>query len=471
MTVDVFRFKRSFLWVFLLAVAMIFACGSDLRAEEAKVLNLEQLIQMAMQTSPELKEAEQEIVAAESDLAQAKAGQWAQMDVTAIAGPAQDADLPTVIVDQNLGGGILRGHLEDNDSDDVGVFGRLDLVIAQPLYTFGKISNRQQAAKRGFEAQRIAKEKTRGDVILKVKELYYAYIVSQQGQAAAADANDFVRDARQRIQRLLKVGSKNVEEADLYRLEAFEAEIQSFKAKADSGSRLAYVALKKAVGIPPHENFKLDVRELPKDSRTLAAQEEYMQKALDTRPELDQLKKGIQAKAALAEATKADLYPSFFLAGIGSFAGAPGRERMPISYFDDDFNHAYMGVVLGSEWHFDLGIGAGKLKKARAEHQKLVHTKEFAEQNIPLEVAKNYQDVIEAHAAYTAYEKGAVAARKWIVSSFSNFDFGVGTAKDMFDAIDRYGKNQGEYLKALYEYNVSLARLSHSVAEYRSGNP
>ena len=471
MTVDIFSFKRSFPWVFLLSAAMILITGSSLLAEEARVLNLEQLIQMALETSPELKEAEQEIVAAESDLAQAKAGQWAQMDVIGMTGPAEDADLPTVIVDQDLGGGLLRGRLEDNDSDDIGIFGRLDLVIAQPLYTFGKISNRQQAARQGLEAQRIAKEKTRGDVVLKVKELYYAYIVSRQGQEAAADADGFVRDAKQRIQRLLKVGSKNVEETDLYRLEAFEAEVRSFKAKADSGARLSYVALKRAVGISPNQEFRVDVKELPRDTRTLGTQEEYMQRALDTRPELDQLKKGIEAKRALAEAAKADLYPSFFLAGIGSFAGAPGRERMPISYFDDDFNHAYMGVVLGSEWHFDLGIGAGKLKKARAEHQKLVHTKEFAEQNIPLEVAKNYQDVIEAHAAYTAYEKGAVAARKWIVSSFSNFDFGVGTAKDMFDAIDRYGKNQGEYLKALYEYNVSLARLSHSVAEYRSGNP
>jgi len=41
----------------------------------------------------------------------------------------------------------------------------------------------------------------------------------------------------------------------------------------------------------------------------------------------------------------------------------------------------------------------------------------------------------------------------------------------MFDAIDRYGKNEGEYLLALYNYHLALANLSYAVAEYRTGKP
>jgi outer membrane protein TolC len=203
----------------------------------------------------------------------------------------------------------------------------------------------------------------------------------------------------------------------------------------------------------------------------LDAQEEYIRKAMNRRPEFEQLKKGIEAQKSLVEAARADLYPSVFVAAIGSFAGAPGRETFENSYIPDEFNHAYGGFFLGTEWHFDLGIGRGKVSKAKAEHQKLLFTKEYAERNIPLEVAKYYQDALEAKASYEAYGKGAVAARKWIVSSFSNFDLGVGTAKDMFDAIDRYGKNQGEYLLALYNYHVAMANLSYAVGEYRSTTP
>lgn len=423
---------------------------------------------MALDTAPELGEAEQDVKAAEADLSQAKAGQWAQMDVIGLGGPVNDADQPLIMGKTNASG-LFRGRIVEQDEESIGIFGRLELVLVQPLYTFGKISNRQKAAARGVEVQRLAREKKQGDVILGVKELYYALVVALQGKEAAQDADAFNRDARDRIRRLLDVNSKNVDPTDLHRLEAFAAEVKAFQSRAESGAEIAYIALKKKIGYPAGREFKPDIRELPKADRTLAPQDEYIQMALERRPEIRQLKEGVEAQRSLVDAARADLYPSFFGAAIGSFAGAPGRERLDVSYFPDDFNHAQMGVVVGAEWHLDMGIGRARVRKEQANYQKLLHTKEFAEQNIPIEVAKYYQDAREYQKSYRAYEEGAVAARRWIVSSFSNFDLGVGTAKDMFDAIDRYGKNQGEYLLALYNYHVALARLDHAIAQYGEG--
>jgi outer membrane protein TolC len=133
------------------------------------------------------------------------------------------------------------------------------------------------------------------------------------------------------------------------------------------------------------------------------------------------------------------------------------------TYITDQFNHAYGGFYAGAHWHFDFGIGKGNLDKARAEYQKMRNTQEFAERNIPVEVVKYYQDAVEAQKSYVAYQEAAVGARRWILAAFSNFDLGIGTARDMLDAIDRYGKNQGEYLQALYGYHVALARLDYAV--------
>lgn len=439
--------------------------------DQPMVLGLEELIRMAVESSPRMGEAEKELIAAESDLGQAKAGQLPQLDLVGTAGPAEDADRPFVQISPVPSPeGFLTGRLRDRDKDDIGVFGRLDFALVQPLFTFGKISKRKQAALHGVQAQRAAKENTRGEVILNVKELYYGLIVAQQGKGAADDAEGFVRDAKARIQRLLELKSPSVEETDLYRMEVLESQINQFRAKAESGAKVAYLALKKAVGLPEDRDFRLDRSELPKDTPGLeVVQESYVMQALERRPDLEQLRAGIAAKQSLYEAAKADLYPSVFVAAIGSVAGAPGRERLDISYFPDEFNHAYAGVVLGSQWHFDFGIGSNRVKKARAEYEKLLHTKEYAERNIPVQVVKHYQDAVEAKASFEAYEKGATAARKWVVSAFADFDFGLGTARDLFDAIDRYGKNQGEYLLALYQYNIALAKLSNAVAEYRSG--
>ncbi len=457
----ILRIKKRCLPLVLLAM---FFSGGFAAAAEVPVLGLNQMIRMALEKSPEMKEAEQDVMAARSELAQAKAGQWARLEVLAVVGPAENADLPTVST-YPAGAGSYVGQLVNNDKDTVGIFGSLDLAFIQPLFTFGKISYRQDAAAYGVDAQKAAKEQKRAQVALNIKELYYGVIVAKQGVGAADDANQFIRDARQRIQRLLNLGSPNVSDVDLYRLETFESEVMQFKARAEKGSRVAYLALKKNIGLKEDQEFQLDLKDLPKDARQLERQEEYMNRALANRPELEQIKKGIEVRKALVDAATADLYPSVFLGVMASLAGAPGRERMPISYFRDDFNHAEAGLFLGSSWHFDFGVGRGKVNKAKAEHQKLLHTKEYAERNIPLEVAKYYQDAIEYQKSFQAYEKGMIAARKWIVAAFANFDIGTGTAKDMFDAIDRYGKNRGEYLLSLFNYHVALAKLSYAIGE------
>ena len=457
--------------LFIVMVFVFGFCSSALGAatsgssDARKVLGLNDLVRMALETSPQMREAEQDVKSAQSDLAQAKAGQWAQLDATTIIGPVPNAKEPTVIVNPATMIGTFH-----NDESGIGIFAKLDINIVQPLYTWGKISNRQDAAAHGVAAKKAGKAKKRGDVMLNVKELYFGLIAANQGKGAAEDADAFVKDAHSRIQRLIAAGSTNVDQTDLYRLDAYRAEIEQFKYKADSGAKMAYLALKTAAGMPPGQDFTLDARELPKEPVVLASQEEYVRKALAQRPELEQIKKGIDAQKSLVEASRSDLYPSIFLAAIGSFAGAPGRDHLSGFYIQDDFNHADAGVVLGAQWHFDLGIGKGKIDKARAEHQKLVHTKEYAEQNIPLEVAKYYQDAMDAKIAFESYGKSAVASRKWVVASFSNFDMGVGTARDMFEAIDHYGKNQGEYLLALYNYHLALARLSHAAAEYLAGS-
>jgi outer membrane protein len=100
--------------------------------------------------------------------------------------------------------------------------------------------------------------------------------------------------------------------------------------------------------------------------------------------------------------------------------------------------------------------------KMRAEYDKLIHTKAFVEMNIPIQVAKSYQEHLEWQAAVESYQKAAAASRKWILTAMSDFDMGIGTAYDLLNAIDRYGNNQGKYLEALFRYNLSLAELEYA---------
>ena len=418
--------------------------------EEKLVLTLQQLIDMAIEKSPEIGERRSEIVAARSELEQVKGGYYPQVESIALVGPAEDAKRPVV-------GGT---RIYDPSPEGVGIFGRFDFTISQPLYTFGKLSNRKEAASRGVKVKEYKLLEKKYEIVLRVKQLYYALILARTGIDAAGDATAFFDDARNRMTRLLELGSSNVTESDLYKVDAYRADTIRSQAEAEKGVKVTYFALKSLINLPPGAEF--DVRE-----KTLAMEEvqadlkSYIQRALEERPEFKQLEEALAAQESLARAVRSDLYPSFFVALEGSLAGAPNRETLHNPYIPDEFNHANVGVVAGIKWNFDFSLSP-KVDKEQAEYQKLLHTRATGRLNIPIQVVKSYQEVREWKVAVDAYNKAAIASRKWVVTALTNFDMGVGTADDMLRAIEKYGQNQGKYLEALFNYNLSLAELKYA---------
>lgn len=444
----------------IIPYALIFTLLGVARGEEPKkeriILSLPEIIQMAIAKSPEIGEVQSEIAGARSDLAQVKAAYYPQVESRAIFGPVQDAKEPEV----------RDGRITDPSpalsTSSIGLFGSLDLTVTQPVYTFGKLSNRKEAAARGIRAKEFQLDEKKAQIVLKVRELYYALILARGGVESANEAVQFFEEAGNRTRRLLELNSSNVRESDLYRIDAYRADSVRFKAEAEKGLKVAYFALKSLIRLPSHVEFDPAERTLPTKKEGLAGLEEYLQEATAMRPEFKQLTEALAAQESQVKAAASDRYPSFFAALQGSLAGAPGRESLYNPYIRDDFNHAYAGVVAGVKWTFDFGIGRARVEKMRAEYDKLIHTKAFAEMNIPLQVVKTYQEHREWEEAVNSYQKAAAASRKWVFSAMADFDMGIGTAYDMLNAIDRYGHNQGKYLEALFRYNLSFAELEYA---------
>ena len=427
--------------------------GEEKGKAEKLVLTLPQLIDMAIAKSPEMGETRSEIAATRSDLDQVKAAYYPQLESAAIIGPVNDARRPVV----------LGTRIHDPSPDTVGVFGRIDFTVSQPLYTFGKLSNRKEAASRGIRAKELKLVERKNEIVLRVKELYYALILARAGMDAADEADSFFDDARRRMNRLLELGSTNVLESDLYRVDAYRANTAKSRAEAEKGVKVAYFVLKSLIYLPPGTDFEPAEKVLPLKEESLPELESYIQKAYGERPEFKQLDEALAAQESLVRAVESDRYPSFFVALGGSLAGAPGRETFQNAYIPDEFNHINIGVVAGVKWNFDFGISKAKVDKEKAEYGRLHYTKASAKLNIPIQVAQYYQEVREWKVAVDSYKKGATASRKWVVAALTSFDMGVGTADDMLRGIEKYGENQGKYLEALFNYNLSLAQLEYSV--------
>ncbi len=459
--------KGYFLAVFIMAFFFFYIhCNKAFCLEEKKPIKkytftLDQLIQKAIAHSPEIGESKMEILAAKSDFAQVKAAYLPRIDVTAVAGPVSDADEPVV---KEVGhSGIYKIH--DPYNGGIGIFGRLDFTVTQPLFTFGKLYNNKQAAFFGVKAQEFEVLKKKLEIALRVKQLYYALILSRQGVNVANDTDDFFNDTKQIIKKLLKMGSDNVTQSDIYKVEAYRAGTIRARAEAEKGEKVAYFALKSMIGLSPDEEFDVIKKSLAIDKNKIKNLKYYIELAFSNRPDYKQLKEALEAKQFEVKAAVSEEYPSFFAALQGSIAGAPGREKFDNKYIQDDFNHAYAGIVFGMKWDFDFGIKKAKIDKKRAEYRKLVFTKQNADMGIPIQITELYNQLIEWQKAAESYHQAAIAARKWVVSAMSDFDMGTGTAANLLFGIEKYGDNQGKYLESLYNYHLTMAQLEAAIGK------
>ena len=91
--------------------------------------------------------------------------------------------------------------------------------------------------------------------------------------------------------------------------------------------------------------------------------------------------------------------------------------------------------------------------------------KDFADANVPLQVKKYYLDLIEAKNSATATRGAYLNAKKWAVTAVANFDFGMGPAKDIFEALQAYSTMRADFFKSIYNYRIAAAGLDYATSE------
>lgn len=428
--------------------------GAPASAEEGAgkiVLDLKGCMSRAITTAPEMGEAGADIDLAASRYAEARGHLFPTIEILGLAGPVPQARGNQVFSPDSI-----------NENSRWTYFLRGDATLTQPLYTFGKISENMRAATHGIEVDRAKKEQVRNEVALKVDEYYNGLLLARELQGLLHYVADTLKDSRDKAQKLLDDGSPNVVLEDLYKLDSYRGGVAGYLAEADKGERLALAALKARLGLAADTDFDIATTGLTPPDEKAADLSQYLAAARDKRPEFRQIREGLKAREALVEAARADYFPDIFLAGYLSGAYSEKRDRVNNPWVPDEFNHYWGGVALGLRWKIDFGITGAKVAGKRAELSRLENTKTFAETNIPLQVKKYHLELTTAEEKMTGTSQGYQNAKKWVVAAVSSFDFGVGPAKEIFDALEQYAKTRAAYLQAVHDRNLARAGLDYA---------
>lgn len=442
---------------YLMFMAILLSAMPAVAAEPGQgklVLDLKECVRKALDAAPELGEARADIAQSAAKLDEAKAYRLPQIEIIGLTGPVPQARGNQVASPDSI-----------NQTERWTWFERGDATLIQPLYTFGKIAESMKAAGHGIEVERARQEQRRGEIALKVKEYYFGLLLARELKEVLLEVREDIAKAREKAVKLLDQGSPNVEEMDIYKLDTFDGEVAKYLEEAAKGEALALTALRSRLGLPAEAGLEIAAERLIPAEAPVPGLDAYLETSRAKRPEYRQIREGLQAREALVEAARAGWYPDIFLAGYLSAAHAEKRERVTNPWVLDQFNHTWGGVALGLKWKLDFGITGARVAGERAQYERLLHTRDYAETNIPLQIRKFHLDLNEAERSMTAARKAYTNAKKWAVAAIANFDFGIGPAKEIFDALQEYAKMRAAYFQSIYNYNLARASLDYAAGE------
>lgn len=346
---------------------------------------------------------------------------------------------------------------------EIGILIRTSARVTFPIYTFGKIEAGQQAARAGLEVGRAGIELTRAELELMVKQAYYGTQLAHSIIAVLDDGRSRIRAARQEIEAELARQSGRFTSNDLRMLIVQQADLEAGYLETEALSQTAWEGLRVAAGLEPGHPIQLDRNTLKAVRVEPRTSEGYLELAMLSRADLRLADAGVRARASQVALEEAGFFPDIALVGQFTYSKGTSADFNPDPFSNDNFNQLVWGVVLGAEWKLDFANQLAKVRKAEAKHSETRAQRDALIQKVRLDMADRVGQV-------TRYRKevdlrlGAMKASKgWLVSNTLNFGLGLASTDDLIRALTAYSKAQLSYFRAIYEYNLAVARLSQGV--------
>ena len=352
-----------------------------------------------------------------------------------------------------------RGDVFNPPADTTGIrplgpFNRTELEFVQPLYAFGKFSSLMRAVEAGISVEEAALKEKRLEIALGTKSYFYGVLLAQDLRQLAAELHRELTGKQKEL-----AGDPAIPLSSHYKVKLALLELSRQEREAAGQLELARAALAWNVGLTQGEPLQLDAEWLEPVKAEVPPLEILIDRALSVRPDWQGLQAGIRAKKSLRDAARSAYYPQIFLAGGLRYAVAPHRTDQRNPFVKDGFNYFNGGVFIGLRQSFEWGLLGGQLAQARAEYQELLARKRGVSQAIRLDVKRAYGDFQKAHDALSTELGKRKLTRQWLRLAKEEYELDPGELKELISAFEAWAQTEQDYFRAIYDHNLSLARL------------
>ena len=445
------------------AIAAVALAGLSLAGGSAlaEILTLEQAVERAMLHDARISEREKLVQAAQGLLQEALGSDDLIYDVNAFTGLTTQVD-----------GGFTDPLTTEPRSDrykwnGMSTWSAVQFSVIKPLYTFGKIENYADAARENIRIKGQDVRRQRADTVIDVSRAYYGYLTARDTRRLFEDVIRRLDKAIVLVRQWLDSDSGDVRQSDLFGLQAGRELISNYLNQAEGVEQVAMAGLRLLTGIESGETIEFADRRIMPLAVPEQTLEELQSLALKQRPEIQQLEAGLKARRSLVAAKQSEKMPNVYAGVVGMAAYSPGRERLDNPYIYDPFNDYGATPLIGIQWQWASGVQAARVVQARAELDALIEKSSFAHGGIAFEVAEQYHQVQAFSRAVQKLKQASRSARRWMVSSYADFEAGIEDAEYALTAFQGYVLIYSDYLKTVNDYNMHVVRLRHVIGENR----
>lgn len=461
---------------FLLGLGLISAVGlvqaadepaSQAPAPQVIVLDLAQAVDKALKVDPRISEKEHLVEAARGLLAEAQGADGWMFDVNAFVGLAPTVRGGFFETTDTQGKKTVGVPNDAFDIDGISPWYYTEFTVIKPLATFGKIEHYSKAAASNIQVQKGEIKLRRGETMLEVTKAYNGFLAARDTRFLLEDTQRKIDSAVDLVQGWLDDGDGKVKQSDLYALQTGSALIRRYTSEAVQYEKIALAALRMLTGLPPDAKIELADKRLTPVALPEESMEVLQARAWERRPEVRQLAAGLDARRELMLAKRSESNPNLYTGIVGGFSYAPLRENLTDISNYDPFRFAGATPVLGIKWDWNSGRQPAQVAQAKAELDSTVALKSFAQRGIPYQVAEQYHTVHAHHDMVQQLYEGSRSGRRWMISSYADFEAGVEEADKVITAFLGYIQAYSDYLKTVNDYNLHVARLRVLTGEFQ----
>jgi len=425
----------------MLALALSLSLCVSASAQSPLTLDQKTCREMALESSEDIRKAENEIFKSRLD-----------------GKVATSAFLPSV--DAN-GTGIYVTPNQSMSGMDLIMKGTYmaGITLTQPLYAGGRIVTGKKLSKIGEEAAGEKMRMTRAEVISDADNAYWTYVSVQEKMRMVEELKAQMDTLLSQVS--VSAGAGMATDADLLTVKAKRSEVEYQLQKVAGGVELCRMALCRVVGVPfdtrivTGDAFLSDVETCLSDDVPALS--------LDSRPELKLLQAQIDVAKNQVRMTRGEYLPSLAVVGaymnygnikLSSMVDAGNGTYVP---YEQKLQKGMCAAMLSlSIPIFHWGEGYNKVRKAKADVSNAVLDYQKNEKLMTLE-ARQAETNLRDSRALISCAKDALAQSEENLRVVSNrYSASMCPLSDYLTARFQWHQSKSNLVEAVTQYHISL---------------